>query len=485
MTTEGDRLAEASPPARLLFSGAAVQTTGKLIALLLQLLSLVIVTRYLGRGGFADLAAGLAAAGIVEAVGEFGLTATLVMRFGEGHHPRAVLRTGLLASTAASVIGLALIAPVAFAVLSGAERLAFFFLLPASVVTLLTVSCLAYWQYELSFGRLARANVAAGVLSTAILAAGDLAARSWGTTPKLLLVGGSQALGAVVILVYLWPRHLPRADADTSSSQRRSVLAILMGALPLGVAGSISLLHVRADQLVLAGMHYHAGLATYAVAYRALEAIVSGIATISIVAFSLMSRTSGEERANRARTATVLLVGTGTLGALAFALLAPVIVPILGGSSFAAAVRSCRLLAPVVVMSVSNVMAGRVMIAARRATVLIGVALAGLALNVVLNLVLIPHLGTAGAATATVTTEGLGALAVAALASRQQPGSQPLGLIAGAISGVTASLLLWSWAGPEGRAAGLVIGIVTAAVVAAVATRSTMRDVRAAAAARG
>jgi len=98
-----------------------------------------------------------------------------------------------------------------------------------------------------------------------------------------------------------------------------------------------------------------------------------------------------------------------------------------------------------VIMSVSNVMAGRVLIASRRASLLIGIAFSGLALNVMLNLLLIPHLGTAGAATATVTTEGVGALAVAWVAERKEAGSQPLALLVGAMFGVTSALLLWSW----------------------------------------
>jgi O-antigen/teichoic acid export membrane protein len=267
-------------------------------------------------------------------------------------------------------------------------------------------------------------------------------------------------------------------DEADDGEQSQAVIAILLGAFPLGIAGAISLLHVRADQLVLAGMHYRNGLANYAIAYRALEAIVGGIATVSVVAFSLMSRAPAEQRAGRARVATALLVGAGTLGSVAFALAAPVIVPILGGAGYSGAVRSCRLLAPVVVMSVSNVMAGRVLIALHRASLLIGIAFSGLALNVMLNLLLIPHLGTAGAATATVTTEGLGALALAWVAERKEPGSQPLALLVGAILGVTSALLVWSWAGSSGRVVGLVLGALTVAAVTVVTLRLTAHDVR-------
>ncbi len=470
------RSPDEAPQVKLLLSGAAVQTTGKLITLALQLVSLVIVTRLLGHGGFGDLAAGLAAAGIVEAVGEFGLTSTLVLRLGEGHHPRLVVRSGVLASLAASVLGLVLMVPIAFAILSSTERFAFLVLLPSSVLTLLSVSCLAYWQYELSFVRLVKSNAVAQLIGTLVLFVVLLGGRHWPESAKLLAVGGSQALASALVLLLLWPRHLPVIGEAESREQGRTVVAILMGALPLGVAGAISLLHVRADQLVLAGMHYRDGLANYAVAYRALEAIVSGMATVSVVAFSLMSRSAIEERARRARTATALLAWAGTLGALAFALAAPVIVPILGGAGYSGAVRTCRLLAPVVVMSVGNMMAGRVLIAARRASLLIGIALLGLTLNVILNLLLIPHLGTAGAATATVSTEGLGALVVAWIAERKEPGSQPLTLLVGAIFGVTSSLLLWSWAGPSGRLAGLVLGAVTAVVVSVVALRLVTRD---------
>ena len=179
------RSPDETPHVRLLLSGAAVQTTGKLITLVLQVVCLVFVTRLLGHGGFGDLAAGLAAAGIVEAVGEFGLTSTLVLRFGEGHHPRLVVRSGVWASFATIVFGLVLVFPIAFTVLSVNERLAFLVLLPSSILTLLAVSCLAYWQYELSFIRLVRANVIAQMIGTIFLFVAFLVGRHWPEPAKL------------------------------------------------------------------------------------------------------------------------------------------------------------------------------------------------------------------------------------------------------------------------------------------------------------
>jgi O-antigen/teichoic acid export membrane protein len=93
-----------------------------------------------------------------------------------------------------------------------------------------------------------------------------------------------------------------------------------------------------------------------------------------------------------------------------------------------------------------------------------------------LNLLLIPHLGTAGAATATVTTEGVGALAVAWVAERKEAGSQPLALLVGAMFGVTSALLLWSWAGPNGRLVGLALGALTVAAVMVVTLRLIVHD---------
>jgi O-antigen/teichoic acid export membrane protein len=477
LSCEDAQIPDETPQVRLLLSGAAVQTSGRLLTLALQLVCLVFATRLLGHAGFGDLAAGVAAAGIAEAVGEFGLTSTLILRFGEGHHPRLVVRSGVFASFATVAFGLLLVTPIAFTVLSSEQRLAYAALLPGSILSLLAVSCLAYWQYELSFARVVRSNVIAQAIGTVVLFGALVVGHHWSETAKLAAIGGSQALAAALVLALLWPRHLPAIGKNQSTEQGKAVVAILFGAFPLGIAGAISLLHVRADQLVLAGMHFRNGLANYAVAYRALEAIVSGIGTVSVVAFSLMSRSSAEQRAGRARTTTVLLIGAGTLGSMGFALAAPIIVPILGGTSYTGAVRSCRLLAPVVVMSVSNVMAGRVLIAAHRAQLLVGIAFSGLALNVLLNLLLIPHLGTAGAATATVTTEGLGALAVAWVAEHKERGSQPLTMLFGAIFGVTSALLLWSWAGASGRIVGLVLGAVTAAIVTLVTLRLIISEV--------
>ena len=366
-----------------------------------------------------------------------------------------------------------IVVPVASLTFSGPQRAALWVLLPASLFSLWGTALLAYWQHRLSFVRTVRAALIGQVLSAGVLAALLLVARHWAETEQLLAIGACFLLGAALTFTLLVPRDLAaREGSSTRVSPLAGVTVLLLGALPLGISSSLSLLHIRADQIILASLGYRKGLADYAVAYQIIQGVIILLGSVAVVGFPLMARSEGPRRSAYSRQSVALLVVAGVLGAIAVVFLAPVGVLLLGGHRYSGAVRSCRLLAPVVVLSVANTMAGRVLILERRLLQLCLVTAPGLALNVALNLVLIPHLGVAGAASATVASEALGVVLVVLLANRALPGSQPAALLLVATAGTGAAVLVDVWVRTDGRPIGLGIGAVTTVATAIVGWRT-------------
>lgn len=432
-----------------LISGSTVQIGGKAVAMTLQVISYAVMVRVLGANRFGDLAAGLAAASVLEVVAEFGLTSTLLFSFGRTTNHQHVLFSGIRAGLIAFLGGLILVVPVTMVVFDSGARLALLVLLPSSGLTLLSAACFAYWQYQLSFRRLVTANVAAQLVGTAVLVSLLTLAPHVSELRQFLVVGASQTIAALLTWLFLFPRRLQGGSEPTDA--RLTARALLASSLPLGLAGAISLLHVRADQLVLASFHYRSGLADYALAYRIIEGVVMVLATVSVVAFARMARTDRDEQAGHARRAAALITGLGAAGSITTALLAPVVVALIGGNSYHRAVRLTQLLAPVIVMSASNLMAGRVLIAVRRAKLMVVVAIIGLVINVALNFALIPRMGVTGSAIATLCTEGMGCLIIVLLARTSLANSQPVLYVATALLSTTALLAVAYSAGSGSR----------------------------------
>lgn len=451
---------------------------GRAATLCLQLVVFAILTRLLGQERFGDLSAALAALSIFAAVAEFGLTASLVINVDGDEKPHQLFATGLRASILTGALGLVLVIPGSYLLFPPEARHALWFLLPSGLVDILTVSLFAHWQRRLSFVRLAFASVLGQALTVTGLAILLVVGHRWSETSQLEAVGMSFLVASGAVVVALWPPTAARFRL-LSAGWVSEVRSVLGSAVPLGIAGAISLLHVRADQVILAALGYRRGLGSYAVAYQILQGAVVGLGSIGYVGFSLMARGGHEERARHSRRAVALLCPLGVLGSFVMAFLAPVAVDMLGASRYVGAVRACRLLAPVVVLAVANTMAGRVLMVEGIGRLLSLVAGAALAVNVALCLVLIPILGIAGAATATVISEALGTAVVVTIAARRLRASQPVGLLGLSVLGTITSLLVADWA-PGGMLLAVALGALTV-VATVVLARSDWRDLREAA----
>lgn len=188
----------------------------------------------------------------------------------------------------------------------------------------------------------------------------------------------------------------------------RAARTLLTAAVAFGLSQVLNVLFVRIDVPLLALLGGNIEVAVYTSAYRILDVVSLLPVAAAGVALPLMA-SIGQDKISSLRAFIQqyleLAVVAGMLVALALTLLGDPILEVLYGGRYAASGPSLRVLAWAgAAMFVTNVFAPLVVALDRRRTLVFATAL-GLATNVGLNVVLIPHFGPVGAAWATMVTE--------------------------------------------------------------------------------
>lgn len=185
---------------------------------------------------------------------------------------------------------------------------------------------------------------------------------------------------------------------------------LLREAVPLTVGYALMLVLAKVDLLLLEQMDTVDSVGRYAVAYKfadvlttAVIAAIAPVTTILIAAWPQAPDTFGL----RSRQAAVLLTLVGGLGVVAFVPVAGDAITTLYGERFASAALAAQMLFVAAALSTLTLLAITVMISAGLRAVFPWIAGAGLLLNVVLNVLLIPRYSIDGAAAATLATQAL------------------------------------------------------------------------------
>jgi O-antigen/teichoic acid export membrane protein len=438
-----------------LVKGSALLSASRGGSLLLQAAHFALVARTLPVDEFAGFAAALALLAIVASLAEFGVTSTTILALaGRTADPRRELGASLAANGMLVALALAAI-PVVAVVLPPASQQALLCLLPWFVLMAMQSPFLALRRYRLEFRRLAAADVVGRAVP--LLAVLPLVtASSFPVDTKLLLVAAGMFAGAGASFALLVSRGLSSPEHGWFQAGRRSIGS----AAPLGLTSALSMIHTRVDQIVLAAYGVTAGLAHYAVAYRALDAALALTGAAGVAGFSLLVRSQGSDRREVVRTqACILAIASVVVGVAAFSL-APQLMVLLGGDGFRDGTDLVRLLAPALVVAMLNVTAAQVVISAGQVRALVRIAIAAVAANIALNVLFVPSFGAKAAAATTVVSELLGFVLVSRSAGRVLPGSIPGHIAVVALgSFAAASYGGWAFSHVAGSAAGALVGI--------------------------
>jgi O-antigen/teichoic acid export membrane protein len=293
-----------------------------------------------------------------------------------------------------------------------------------------------------ALGNIAQAVVGLGAMAIVVMQGGGLI--------RLVVAYDLGILANSVVCLY-FARHFvrPRFHFDFHYSKQ-----VLLESLPLGMAVLVITAYGRIDMLLLKAFTDSDSVGYYGFAYRVVDlAFPLSFFFVGSV-YPLLSgyhteREHAQFRRLYQRSHDVLsLIGmTLVTGLILFA--AP-IVRLVGGEDYAAAVTSMQVLSMAVALIWLSNLVDHGLIAIGRQGALLWIACLGLAVNVGVNLVLIPIYGKEGAAAATVITEAAVLLPALFILSRYI-GAAPSFWVAGrllpvaGVAGITVYALHLPW----------------------------------------
>jgi O-antigen/teichoic acid export membrane protein len=211
------------------------------------------------------------------------------------------------------------------------------------------------------------------------------------------------AIGTVVQTV-LALRASPRRPLPST----RHAWTLLRAALPVGVSGMLIIAYARIDQLLVFTINGPGAAGLYGSVYYILDqshfvpiSVITTLAPVMAAAWP-----TDRERLLRTAALTAELMAVASLGGLAFAIAASgPLVQLLFGSGFAAAAPALPVLAGAFVFICFGYLNGNLMVVLGLQQRLLLISLAGLVVNVVGNLLLLPDVGFMAAAWMTLVTE--------------------------------------------------------------------------------
>ena len=188
-------------------------------------------------------------------------------------------------------------------------------------------------------------------------------------------------------------------------------------ALPLGFFLVVLNLYSYVDGVMLGSMRTDAETGLYAAAYRIYEGFTYAALALSTVLTPRLSALFTTDRRQHRLLAIRGVSGSAALGAavalVAFAIATPLLV-VLFGADYAAATAAFRILVVGLPVVFAIWILHAIAISVDRERLLLQTGLVGLAVNVGLNLYVIPHYGPVGAAGATVAGEAVSLAILAA-----------------------------------------------------------------------
>ncbi len=233
--------------------------------------------------------------------------------------------------------------------------------------------------------------------------------RGHGVVPVLLVttVGAALVLPvhAVFVRSVVGPIS-PRLD-------RGDIGRLLREAYPLFLTNLVGLLYFRTDVVMLSKMRGEDEVGIYGAAYSLLRALTMIPGTAVMAMYPALSRTfgaseGGPDDAGALRrlcdTAFKYQLALGIPLTVGIASIAPETVDLLYGDQFEVSGRVLGILIWSLLFFFTNTLLGYMLFTANRQKDFLGIKIANLVLNVVLNSILIPRYGPFGAAVATVVT---------------------------------------------------------------------------------
>ncbi len=388
---------------RRVASNTAVQVAGKGVVLALGLVSIAVLTRYLGPDDYGRYTLALMYMQLFGVLADVGLFTTVVREISKDPS-----RTEALVG---NTLTLRLLLSIGVIVLAAAVSLVLPYDREVRVAIVLAGGPLLFGMIATTFGAVLQSRLR---MSRAVIAdvAGRAVALGLAVLVAVLDLGfypvlGAAAGGALTTLVVIWllTRRIVSVRFRVEPVVWRGLLA---SALPLGLALAINAVYFRADTLIISLYEPFGQVGLYTLAYRVLElTLVLGTILLNTT-FPLLSEAVArdESRARRMiEMSTEVFVILGVPLVAGGLVLAPEIIELAGGEEFEGAAEPLRILLAAGALAWFNGVLGYALIAKERQASALWLNLSALTFNVGLNFLLVPRYGIVAAAVVTVASE--------------------------------------------------------------------------------
>lgn len=401
-------------------SGFAALASGELVARAVGFVVTLYLARTLGVGAYGQIEVALAVFSYLQLLLDGGLDTIAVRTVARDPSSRQRF--------AANLLGIRLV--MAGVLLAGATLLTVstwgaspvWALVPRFALAVLPLAASSNWAFQADqhmraiAARTIVSQVAyAGLVLTLVHGPGDV-----GMVPLTFVAGTT--LG--IALLAGW--YVRRFGRPRIALERRFLAEVVPQAWPVALSGALRTISYNFDLLIIGFVFPSLGAGLYAAAYRLLSLPLLGYATLSTALLPMMARLEGRARL-RTSAAQALLVGSSsvTVAVLVHQFARPLLT-LTNGPAYGDAAPILALLAwSIPLTAFGSVFRLLLLTTHRQRQDLAVVATAGV-LNVALNLLLIPRLGLAGAAMATIAGEGAVLVLAAAFVVRASVGARRL-----------------------------------------------------------
>lgn len=274
---------------------------------------------------------------------------------------------------------------------------------------------------------------------------GAIALHASVTAMVVAFAGGT--VGAFAIHRLLLPLGQPIPYRRALQSIRPATVRLLAVSWPLAALLMLNVIYFRIDTVILSLVRPPAEVGQYGLAYRIIESALFFPAMFGGLLLPQMSATVRQNRPHARRllrqSTQVLLVAAGYT-VMVLWLLNDSIVRLVAGIQYQDAAPLLRILSLALAIMFLGNLFGYSLVALEKQKMLLGLYCALAALNVGLNVLLVPRWGAIAAAWTTVVTEGIAMLCAAAIVHRALSFPLPFSTLAKvSLATVATILVLW------------------------------------------
>ncbi len=393
------------PSTNRMASNAIVQAASIPLQSLISLLTFALITRYLGPSGFGDYTAVMVFLFIPTVIADVGLSAIVLRDVSAApERMREIVNASLPLRALISLLAVVGAAAFAFVIpLNHRTQIGVLVGSPGAFFTLMNLSLLPVLQVQLRMHR----SVAAVLLGRSATFALTLAVLAGGYGFNSIIAANVAGL-AVILIVNATTVH--RTVSLKPSVNLVYWRRFLRASLVLGIGLAVSQVYFRIDAVLLALLRPSREVGLYGAAYKFVElseVFLSAAVLTLVPALTSLAARSDPRFVPFSRRGFEMLAAITAPVSLVMLLAPRELLALTAGSKYEPAARALQILALYPIVAGTNSLLWRMLVAAHLERILLVCAISILALNVALNLALIPVFGYEAAAATSVASEAV------------------------------------------------------------------------------